>query len=419
VRSLLALALTAGLGAATIACDDTDPQDAGPSPTAGSTSTAAVEPSPAQDVPAGAVVYRQTVGYAETAERRTPVWRLAAWDIDKGREFASFEVGGGGAVPQRASLAGASIAVSYEDRVVLYSLDGRSERELYRPPAGGAIIDAQLSPDGGSVAAIEYARDPCPAPVPPASSRTCGDPRDVTRVFALNAESRAETLSISARDPAFDGLVGAPSNLTWRDDGASFLIWVSVPSERPANIVSARLDGTLAQHPYPVYGIYVSPGGRHAVDDDWEACDLSLATERHAVDLVRLEDGAVLNSVHEPELNIALEEWSPDGDELLVRVAALTPSPQSPGCFVEDAPTARWRVISASGEPPRDVRGAEEARRAWYGERLIEYRCNGEFVAEPFCAANGSSEGTFDVVSQGRVITTGRYQEFEIIGYTK
>jgi dipeptidyl aminopeptidase/acylaminoacyl peptidase len=342
------------------------------------------------------------------------VWRIATWDVTSGREVASFEVGDVESSPLQVSLAGRDVIVNFDDRIVRYSLDGSSARELYRDARdGGSMIEARASPDGRYVAVTEFVHEWCPQ-----IEERCRDPRDVTRVFVIDLEMGAEVLSVSPTDPAFDGMIGVPANITWRDDGAGFLVWVSPQSEMPAHVVTVMLDGTLTPHPYPVYRVYVAPNGRYAIADDFQTCDLSLAVERHEASIFDLDSGVVLTALTENESNIALSEWSPDGQEFLVRMATLEPAPAPSECFVEDESTAEWWIMRASGEPPIAVSGLREARRRWYGGQLIVYRCDGVETDDAYCrAANGSDSGEFDVVYKGRVITSARYQEFEIIGY--
>jgi hypothetical protein len=176
------------------------------------------------------------------------------------------------------------------------------------------------------------------------------------------------------------------------------------------------LDETIVVSPVRGYFGYVSPNGRYIYADDWAVCDLNLAVERHELRIVDLVTNEVLAETVEPVRNIApLQEWSPDGDELVYRTAELQPNPdeQNP-CLVEDMKTATWHILRAGGDAPIDVAGVIEARRAWYGNRLIEFACGGVPTEYSECVVGGSS-GPASVFNQGRLITNAA--GFETIGY--
>jgi hypothetical protein len=306
-------------------------------------------------------------------------------------------------------------------RVVLYALDGTNEREIWRAKdPDGYIIAASISPDGGEIAISEQVASDCFTPEPGATSTTCGRWRDVTVVKILDVETGDELVSVPQTDAAFDGLVGAAAELVWHEESDGVVIFVAPQSEMPAHIVTLRLDGSVTRHPYPVYHVHVSPDGHHVIADDWEPCGLSLALERHEARIMSLDDDRVLASIKEPERNVALIEWSPDGEEFLVRVSDIVMGTGQGDCPDKAEANAEWLIMRASGEAPVPAGGIIDARRRWYGDRLIEYRCRGEEVEYPHCkATDGADAGEYEVVNQGRVVTRARYLEFEIVGYAK
>jgi hypothetical protein len=389
-------------------------------------------PASTADVEQRLLLYRERIGERSTENRTTPIWRIVLYDLAAGRELWSFDVGDDDDVgdvlddvPAQAMFGGERIAVNLERRVVLYSLDGRQERELYRVEEEDAhVIGVTISPDGGKVAMTAQTVALCPPRLPGADTSQCREFSDITQILVFDAETGRELLRVPQSNAGFDGFVGQAYPVGWRDDGEAFIVGGHTYSEQPGGRAEVALDGTVETRNVPEGGT-LSPTGRHAwtTPGAWY-CDLRPALTSHVLQIVELETGGTLTRVQYPGLNVAPYEWSPGGRELLYSTYRLvtdtSPEATPDSCLVEDDASRQWYVLSVEGAAVQQVADAAEARRAWYGDRLIEYRCNGEIVRvpvgrDPYCIADNGAQAAFDVLHGGTVITPAA--DFAVIGY--
>jgi hypothetical protein len=269
-----------------------------------------------------------------------------------------------------------------------------------------------VSRDGRLVAITVQRENPCP---PPGQGNVCRPYADVTSLLVVDAGSGSTRLTIDQNDPRFAGFTGQMWLITWRDDGAGFLVQGGTQSEAPGGIASVRLDGSVVVLPHLGYGINASPNGRYAFTDDLAVCDLSSAPERHLLEIRDAESNAVLAQTSDPVLNIMPYEWSPDGEELLYETSPLiAPTPPS-ACKQRDPDDVSLYLLRAGSTEHRPVAGVIDARQAWYGNRLIEYRCNGAPSIHPYCLADNATQVAFDVLNQGHLIVSTT--EFRLIGW--
>jgi hypothetical protein len=244
-----------------------------------------------------------------------------------------------------------------------------------------------------------------------AQGGSCRPFTDFMFVTVLDRDGN-ELLNIEQADPRFDDFHGYFAPIVWRNDGEGFMVHGYTGSEAPGGNATILLDGVVVVSSFRIYGIYVAPNGRYLFADDWVGCNLSLNTERHALRIVDALSEDVIAEVHEPSRNIAPLEWSPDGEELLYRTADVVPGDD--GCPAEDMETATWHILRASGGDPAEIPGVMDARRAWYGERLIEFECLGQPTEYSGCVVGGAY-GEIQVSNRGRAITSAI--EYQTIGY--
>jgi hypothetical protein len=378
---------------------------------------------PSSTVPAGGeqplLLYRELVDTRTTPGRSTPIWRIVLYDLALQQELSSFEVGRTEPdVPSRATLGGDSVAVNLERRVVVYTPDGHERAELHRVEGEGQyIIDAAISPDGSKVALTVQVSALCPEPTPGAAGQ-CRPYAEVTQILAFDVESGAEVLRVRQNVPAFEGFIGQAALITWHADSGGFAVSGYTHSEAPGGTATVLLDGTVTTHFSTGYPTEIAPGGAYAARSQPEYCDLAAAPVRPEFQIIELASGAEVNIAQHDGLNVAPYEWSPGGSELLYYAYALAPD-TSPGstpesCPDEDPASRRWYVLPADGTAAQAVADPVDARRNWYGDRLLEYTCNGEPTIEAHCIT-GNETASFDVLNAGDVITTAK--DFAVIGY--
>jgi hypothetical protein len=367
------------------------------------------------------LLYRTLVGMRESPERSTPIWRVVLYNLEQAREVSSFEVGRTEPdVPAQATLGADLVAVNLERRVVVYTFEGEERREIYRVEGEGQqIIGAAISPDGTKVALTAQVTALCPPAEPGGEQPQCLEYKDITQVLVFDVESGAEVLRVRQNVDAFAGFVGQAALITWYADNSGFVVAGYTYSEAPAGSATIRLDGTVTVHGSTGYFTEIAPNGTYAARSQPEYCDLGHAPVRPDFQIVELTSAAEANSASHEGLNVAPYEWSPGGTEIAYFTYALVPD-TSPGatpdsCPAEDVASRVWYALPADGTAGRPIADVVDARREWYGDRLLEYRCEGEPSLDPFCAGLDPATEPLEVSNGGAVITTA--QEFAVIGY--
>lgn len=348
----------------------------------------------------------------------------------------SFDIGDGATdSPRKVVAAGNKLVVNFGDRIVRYDLDGSNPHELRHanaPESDGGVfppgfIDIAASPDGTKLALTEETRDLCPPPppTPPSPGATPGQCRtyaEVTRASIIDVATGAEMMSVPQSDPGFDPYHGQAAEITWRDDGTGFVVAGLTYSEAGGSIATVTVHGTVrtfgGQHDA------LAPNARVVSSGDGDyVCGLGGTFVQHQIVVRGLDAGPPANTVGDRVLNLSEQEWSPDSSELLYTTTTLTPSASNPGCVDEDETSIRWFRLPTNGSPPIPVSDIWEARRRWYGNRMIEFRCAGQLISgrftmytDPACPDPNASLAPVDAYVDGTKIGSGlRWHTVQLI----
>lgn len=408
-RSALILAAL-GLGAGLASCGGDSSRE--PSGTSSATSPA-VQASPTAAVVGPLLVY--SIG--APPDSPTPGWTIRTYDVGAGRTISSFEIGRAGELPQQAVLAGSRIVVNLNRRIVSYALDGSDARDLRRTSGadGNYIVSIGVSPDGTRIALTEQRAPVCTTP-DASGTGTCSPFSANTDIVVIDAADGHELLKVPQSAPGFEGYVGQAAVTAWRDDGRGFVVSGYTYSEYYGGVATVMLDGSVRQHDYRSWP-YIAPNGRYIADGQGSPCSLSLPTERHELRLRDIDGNRIVNQTAEPVLNIEPTEWSPDGTEFLYRTYMLVPEPSQPPCRTADESTVTWHVLRTDGSPPSTETDQYGARRRWFGDRYLEYRCAGSVVPQAYCSAADGTDAAIDLYLRGQLAGSGR--ELRVIGFVQ
>ena len=348
------------------------------------------------------VFFTTRIGEVSSLGRTAPIWNISTYDVSEKRIVHSFNVGADGDIPTQAVLAGDQIVVNLESRIVEYDLDGSNARELRRAREGGAFLGIGASPDGTLLAVTEQTR---PLSDGGASARASRDSPfgPITNIVVINLKSQSEIMALRADDPRLDGFRGQPAATKWRDDGRGFI----VTGDLTGTLVSILLDGTVRIHSAR-YEYQISPSGRFVLDDETIVCDTLAFSPRHYLAIRTLDDDRIVSSLRDNARVLDPVEWSPDGTELIFESYPSAATAIGTNCPERDTTSPRtYHVLLADGSPAFDVSGVADARRRWYGDRAIEYRCNGVVVVQPYCQTPSGSAEPIDAYAGGALIASG------------
>lgn len=370
------------------------------------------------DMPGSALVYSALASNLTRPDGGiAPRRSITVYDVRARKALSSFEVGTADDTLQNLLLAGRRVVALFNRHIVSYALDGSDARTLRRVADGEGvyIISVGASPDGTKIALTEQRAPVCSTP--DADGRgTCSPYSANTDIVVIDAADGRELLQIPQSEDRFAGFVGQAALPVWRDDGLGFVVSGYTHSEYYGGLATVMLDGTVTQHDY-VSWPYVAPNGRHVADGELNVCSLSLAIERQDLRLRDLDTDRSLNEINEAVLNIEPVEWSPDASEFLYRTYMLKPDAAQAPCKAADELTATWHILPIDGSPPLDVANLAAARRRWYGDRFIEYRCAGVVTAEPYCLAPNGTRAVIEAYLDGGLLTTT--EEFSVLGFVQ
>ena len=338
----------------------------------------------------------------ETSSRAWPTLAIATYDVSAKRQVASFEIGDVGEYPIDVIIVGNKLAVNLEQRIVLYNLDGSDPRELRKALPGGSIIGVGASRDGTKLALAEQTGPLC--------DPECRPYADVTSVVFLDVASGQELLVVPQSAPGFAEFRGQAWVFTWRDDGKGVVVHGATYSEQPGGTATVLLDGSVRTH--EVDG-YVSPNGRYTAIGGY-ITDCPLETE-HEIALRALDTGGLLSSVHDDSVNFQLQEWSPDGTELLYQTYLVRANPNGSRCKIVDETTVRWYVLRTDGSPPSPVPDPEALRDQWYGAARPKLLCGDHVVLYPHCSDERGIAQPVDIYIADTKVDSG--MDIQILGY--
>ena len=322
--------------------------------------------------------------YTRSAPANSLRAEIVQFDLSTQRELSSFEVGTSlDDRLQTAVSADGRVIVNLLDRIVSYAYDGGDARELRRARPGGEFIGIAVSSDLSKLALTEQIDYVCPTPAPtPVEGLLFRSYSDITQAVVIDATSGDEILKVPQSDPRLSGFHGQLAVPSWRQDGTGFVVSGYTYSEAPGGFATVMLDGTVRLD-RPAAWLNVAPDGHHAVDMYGEVSSLSEPIVRHGVSIIDLDSGATLAAVTDPLLNFDPTEWSPDGTEFLYSTYRLVDDPARPGSTKPGESTRTWHVLLADGSGTRSAPDLYATRRRWYGNRVVEYRCQGQLVPSP------------------------------------
>jgi len=366
--------------------------------------TAALTASPSLTPATGPLlVYTKEVRQANAGSRRWPTLEVVTYDIGAKRQLASFEVGEVGEYPNNVIVVGNKLAANLEQRIVLYNLDGSDPRELRRAPAGGSIIGIGASRDGTKIALAEQT-DPLCDP-------ECRPYADITSVVFLDVVSGQELPVVPQSAPGFADFRGQAWVLTWRDDGEGVVVHGATYSEQPGGTATVLLDGSVRTHDLRGY-VFLAPNGRYAAHGFDLPC---MNVIGHGVSLRDLDAEVDLASVQDDGLVFGPAEWSPDSTQYLYSAYAARPSTSGGLCPESAEGPLQWHLLHVDGSPPSPVPDPQALRDRWYGDRRVEFRCDGRPVLYANCFDEQGIAQPVDIYIADTKVDSGL--DVRIIGY--
>lgn len=250
------------------------------------------------------VVYTDQVGTGATAGRSYPTLEIVTYDLDAGQIVAVSQAGALGEYVYGASLAGRSLVVRYDDRVMVSGLDGSGSRVLFKAPTDTVVASVAVSPDGTLVAV----------------SVEPSDLMNVTLSFLsfLDVRSGQELSRIPYQTFQDAGLSGTPGVTAWWGDNSAVEIYgVLHKGGGPRATGTAYRDGRVVMYTRTLETR--SPDGRQAVYSDGQnvyVCD-GMGGTGTGFRLVGLPAGDALFTFGQAGVAARVERYSPDGKSLL------------------------------------------------------------------------------------------------------
>lgn len=332
-------------------------------------STPTVESSPTQEPgadptsqPADLVVYADEVRSESTSERNFPIVEIVTFDLDEGREIASFEVGALDDYVNafNVTVVGSEVLVAFEGRVSVFDFDGNEQRRLFEAPEDRFITRALVSHDGQLVAISTEGAD-------------------------LSHDERSQLVVVHVatgdvvRTFPFDVLTMTPLPVAWHADNSAieFRGIFHKGGGLSTNAV-ARMDGTADRHEGSL--VAVDSAGQRAAWLTGNAvpeCQYGLARDR--VVLTNLESGDKIDELSVPGSVLLQGQWSPDGAALLLAAYEVDSQlPDGRPCWDWQSPQYFQWNGAGSFEAVQDYRAV---LRSWAGDRYVEVEC-GDAVQE-------------------------------------
>ena len=339
-------------------------------------------------------------------------WTVTVYDAAAKRVAHQFDIGDGVSdQPAQVVAAGDKLVANLSDRIVRYDLDGSNATEIWRSDGDGTwAFGLAASPDGKRVAYSTHTPNGCERAqqTPPPLTDGCQVSFvEGTAFHVRSVATSADQFSMLQTDPQLADLRGYGEVVRWRADDAGIVVSGQTQSDAPGGIATIMFDGTATVTSDGEF-FPVSPSGlTHLSSDVYTCSGLDIARHRIAI---QTYDHEIARAV-EPEMDIVPVEWSPDGRALLYYTVPMDPAATNDACG-RDQNAKEWRILSTGGV--LDVADADAARRLWYSNRAVAYRCQGEATPWPSCVVGGSY-GSVDVFVDGVKVATAQGQGFRIV----
>lgn len=306
------------------------------------------------------LVYADEVDAEDDGSRHWPIVEVVTYDLRAKRLIAAFRVGKKGefAYSGGFELAGRSVVMNLEKRVVVANLDGSNQREIFRVPDGSVITTVSVSPDGAVVAIGTEAEDL----------------RDQSLAFLafVDIKSGVEKTRIAEDVLTRAGLSGTPGPAHWLADGSAVEVYgIAHRDGVPQFKVTARPDGTVTPNVRTLLSLDPTGHYGNATTDTFVNACGELGFAQKALEITREPGGTVVGRIVLDGKAVTLWDWSPDGSEALVRAFPLGAQDGQP-CFQFDGP-AEWYAWSASGLAA--VTNRDDVLARWHGVRLLQFVC--------------------------------------------
>lgn len=348
----------------------------------GSPTEAAASATPSTPGPPAAdiVVYADEVRSESTGERSFPIVEVVTFDLDAGREVASFEVGGlhDFVSAFNVEVVGREVLVAFERRVTVYDFEGNEQRRLYEAPDDRFVTGALVSQDGQLVAIGTEGVD------------LAQDERSQLLVVDIASGSVVRTFP-------FERLTMTPLPVAWHADNSAIEFRGIIHKGGGLSPYAiARMDGTVVPHDENL--VAVDSAGRRAAwltGDGVFECHYGLARGR--VVLTDLVSGETIDDLSVPGSVLLQGQWSPDGSELLLAAYEVNSKlPDGRPCWEWQSPRYfQWN----EGGSLEAVQDYKAVLRDWEGEHYVEVEC-GDSVQER--GLNSSQSITCSSVMQDR-----------------
>lgn len=303
------------------------------------------------------VIYTDELGTEGAGGRSYPTLEIVTYDLDAGQVVAVTHAGALDDYVNGAFLAGRSLVVRYDDRVVVSGLDGSGSRTLFKAPPDTLTASVAVSPDGTLVAVS----------VEPA------DLMNVTLSFLsfLDVRTGQELSRISYQTFQAAGVPGTPGVRNWwGDDSAVEIYGVLHKGGGPLPTGTAYRDGRVVKHDYWLQTMSADGRvGAYSLGQNVYFCD-SMGATAPGIQVIGLPAGNTVMSFQRSGVVATSEQFSPDGTELLFRTNPLDVNSSGQPCFRWEP---AWHVLSSKGVT--DVSDVGAVMRGWNGNRYVETGC--------------------------------------------
>lgn len=304
------------------------------------------------------VVYTDEVATQSTGGRSYPTLEIVTYDLDAGRIIGVSRAGAVRDYVYGAYLAGRSLVIRYEDRVMVSDLDGSASRILFRAPSDTVTASVAVSPDGALVAVA----------VEPSDFAT------VTLSFLsfLDVQSGKEVTRIPYDSFRAAGMSGTPGVTAWWGDNSAVEVYgVLHKGGGPRATGTAYRDGRVVMYPQWIEAL--SGDGTRAAYSDGQnvyVCD-GMGGTGTGFRVIALPAGNILFTFGQEGVATRVERFSPDGRQVLFATFPLGTSGQGQPCFRYLEPS--WHVLS--GGAVSEVSDLAALIRGWEGPHFVETGC--------------------------------------------
>ena len=304
------------------------------------------------------VVYTDEVATQSTGSRSYPTLEIVTYDLDAGQIVGVSRAGALLDIVYGAYLAGRSLVIRHEDRVVVSALDGSASRILFQAPSGTLTQSVAVSPDGTLVAVAVEPSDLADAPLSFLSFLDVQSGREVSRIPYDSFQTA--------------GMSGTPGVIAWWGDNSAVEVHGIVhKGGGPRPTGTAYRDGSVVMYARSLETM--SPDGRQAAYSDGEnvyACD-SMGGLGVGFRVLGLPAANTVFNFQKEGVAAGAERFSPDGKQVLFATYPLGTSAQGQPCFKYLQPS--WHVLS--GGAVSNVSDLAALIRGWEGPHFVETGC--------------------------------------------